>query len=542
MSAVAGIAPAAARDGWLRWVEARRWALVTAYLVLAAVALSPVFAVSVPPLVDYPNHLARMHILANWNADIALQRNYVIHWTLHPNMAMDLIVPLLARVMPIYMAGKVFVVASMLSVMGGTLALRKALVERVGLWPLLVFLVLYNAALSWGFLNFLFAAGLALGTFAGWIAMREGRRLPRFLLFPAAAFAIYVCHLFGLLIYGILVCGYEIWRWRAVPSSRGARFRELAAAGIQFILPAASFLFWVAGTRTGAAAVTNYGSLFAKFAALVSPITSDVLLVDTATVAYLVIVVVVCCAARAISLAPAIRLPALLLFLAALAMPNYLMGVWGTDLRLPTIVACLAIAGTRFGDGSGRLRTMLLGFGVLFVLIRAVAITNSWSAADRDFAEFRAEAAALPPGSRLIPLEDPADRPAGEFSGYLTRYWHMAALAVIERSVFLPTLFSGHTLIAAAPDVAYIDTPVGIPIDRDDLRLDADPASARSPLGHRSTSYMWDYWIGWPENFDYLLAIRFGNRGNPDPARLQPVAEGRIFDLYRIPAGGGRGP
>ena len=94
-------------------------------------------------------------------------------------------------------------------------------------------------------------------------------------------------------------------------------------------------------------------------------------------------------------------------------------------------------------------------------------------------------------------------------------------------------------MVNAAPDVAYIDTPVGTPIFRDMLRLDADPASARYQLGHRFTSYIWDYWTGWPKNFDYLLAIRFDNRGNPAPALLHRVVDGRIFDIYRIAKGHG---
>lgn len=537
-SAAEGTAPAVGA-GWLAWVEDRRWALVSAYVVLTAIALYPVLAVTVPPLIDYPNHLARMHILANWATDPALQRNYVVHWFLHPNMAMDLIVPVLARVMSVYMAGKLFVVATLLSVLGGTLALRKVLVGRIGLWPVLALLVMYNAAFFWGFLNFLLAAGLALGAFAGWIAMRERPAWARCLVFPAAAFALYVCHLFGLLIYGILVFGYEVWRLRTVPSPWPARFHEAAVTGLQFAPPAMLFLYWTAGARTGEGAVTEFGSLLARLFVFVTPVSAGVPQVDIATVAFLGIAAVLCRGARTVSLAPAIRLPALLLFLTALAMPSYLMGVWGTDLRLPAVVACLVIAGTRFGDGSEGRRSLIVGVAVLFVLVRAAVITHSWSGIDRDFAEFRAEAAVLPPGSRLIALEDPDDLPAGALPSYITQHWHMAALAVIERSVFLPTLFSGHTIVDAAPDVAYINTPVGNPIFRDMLRLDADPASARFPLGHRFTSYIWDYWTGWPANFDYLLAIRFDNRANPDPARLRPVAEGRIYDIYRIVKGDG---
>ena len=37
----------------------------SAYVLLGALVLSPLLWVSVPPLVDYPNHLARMWILVH---------------------------------------------------------------------------------------------------------------------------------------------------------------------------------------------------------------------------------------------------------------------------------------------------------------------------------------------------------------------------------------------------------------------------------------------------------------------------------------------
>lgn len=42
---------------------------------LAAMSL---FSVLVPPLGDYPNHLARMHILATYAGSPELQANYII--------------------------------------------------------------------------------------------------------------------------------------------------------------------------------------------------------------------------------------------------------------------------------------------------------------------------------------------------------------------------------------------------------------------------------------------------------------------------------
>src|SRR6266853_104807 len=82
---------------------ARRSRLVRtmAYLLLCGFTLSPLAWVSVPRLVDYPNHLARMWILLQNGKIPELADNYIVHWRLLPNLAMDLVVPLLAQIMPI---------------------------------------------------------------------------------------------------------------------------------------------------------------------------------------------------------------------------------------------------------------------------------------------------------------------------------------------------------------------------------------------------------------------------------------------------------
>ena len=72
-------------------------------LGLASVlALAPVLMYPLPPLADYPNHLARMHVIATIGSDPDLSRHYDIHWQIIPNLIMDMVVPLLTRVTDIY--------------------------------------------------------------------------------------------------------------------------------------------------------------------------------------------------------------------------------------------------------------------------------------------------------------------------------------------------------------------------------------------------------------------------------------------------------
>src|SRR5262249_28768124 len=78
-----------------------------AFALLFALALAPTVMVDIPVMVDYPNHLARMHILATAGTPDQ-SPYYQVKWALYPNLAMDLIVPPLGRLVGIEAATRWF--------------------------------------------------------------------------------------------------------------------------------------------------------------------------------------------------------------------------------------------------------------------------------------------------------------------------------------------------------------------------------------------------------------------------------------------------
>ncbi len=63
--------------------------LTALFAILFVLAAFPVSLIKILPLVDYPNHLARMYLLANLPSSPTLQAFYAIHWRPVPNLAMD---------------------------------------------------------------------------------------------------------------------------------------------------------------------------------------------------------------------------------------------------------------------------------------------------------------------------------------------------------------------------------------------------------------------------------------------------------------------
>jgi len=81
--------------------------------------------------------MARMHILVNLHRSPVLQNIYEIHWCFLPNLAMDVVVPLLSKIMPLFDAGRVYVSVIVVMWITGPLVLHHALFDRVNVWPLI---------------------------------------------------------------------------------------------------------------------------------------------------------------------------------------------------------------------------------------------------------------------------------------------------------------------------------------------------------------------------------------------------------------------
>jgi hypothetical protein len=78
------------------------WQIAVLLVLMLLLASIPIWANQLPPLGDYVNHLARVHVIATISSDPDLARFYEIDWQIIPNMMMDLTVPPLTRVMTVY--------------------------------------------------------------------------------------------------------------------------------------------------------------------------------------------------------------------------------------------------------------------------------------------------------------------------------------------------------------------------------------------------------------------------------------------------------
>ena len=85
------------------------------FLLFTVIATIPIITHPLPPIEDYVNHLARMHVIAVIGQDQNLARFYEIDWQIIPNLVMDLVVPPLMRTINLYVAGQIFTILTFAS-------------------------------------------------------------------------------------------------------------------------------------------------------------------------------------------------------------------------------------------------------------------------------------------------------------------------------------------------------------------------------------------------------------------------------------------
>jgi hypothetical protein len=205
-------------------------------LAAAALWVLPLWVVAFPPMVDYPQQLALSAIL-RWYADPARRFREIYElalWT--PHGLFKLLTAGLAWVMPIEVAGKLIVSASLLGVgLAALLLCRRA--GRPGWYALLALALTYNTVFYWGFVDNLLAYPLALGGAAMADALFERSAERPFggrpwLALAAVTLLFYTVHLQFLLLFAGMVGWLAICRrppWKRLALWLSALVPGLAA-------------------------------------------------------------------------------------------------------------------------------------------------------------------------------------------------------------------------------------------------------------------------------------------------------------------------
>lgn len=495
-------------------------ALVLVWLLLCV----PVMMVSSPPLLDLPNHLARIYLAAAGADDPVLSRFYRIDWALIPNLAMDAAITPLARLLGVYDAARIFLALAFLIWLVAAMVLHRALHGRFSWLPLAAALFLYNGNVNLGFLSYFFSAGVAVLAFACWVYWRDRPVGLRFVFLLIAAPFLFLGHALALGLLILLVAAYEFGRQR--------RTRAVVTPGglLVWLVPLLLPLLWFSALDPRHGGLDfQYGGLRDKISALISPVhmlseygRAEILL-------FLAVIVVLFLAVRyrRIAFPPAMKVPLLVLLGASFAAPLVALGIHFVDLRLPFIFWLLLTASVDYRPTSvreGRRAAISL---TAILTVHIAIITGDWSRMDDDYAELFQAGTAVPTGSRVLTVCDCANNR----NWRLKLHVHTPELLVIERQVFAPMLFTGTHILKVRPPYDRISSPQALPPSFADLEkfLTDDRGGLRGEVPS-----VYRFLVRWYENFDIVIAL-FPNAKEKPPGRLEPLHEGSFFTIYRNP-------
>jgi hypothetical protein len=422
----------------------------------------------------------------------------------------------------------------------GAACLNRSLFGGAHWWQVAFVLLAWNTTLAAGFLNFHIGLGLALlgcaidpvlarKTWAGPLGrIGIGSTL---LIIHAMAFAFYVT------LIAAVTLGPKLGPLKSAGGLRDG-IRRAAITCLPILVPLALFLLFapkLPGSKSWAGPAVAWQHARNAGQAMATAFLTYRFTVDALFAGVLVLPVLLGALTRRIETHAGLLLMAGLFAILSNFMPREIGYTGWIDKRLPPMAVLMFVASVRptIPSTVGWQRAAL-ALTFLAATARTAWVSRIWIARQADFASVERALEQVPSGAAVLPLEhlpsaqDMKQAPLGRYllRGY-PNYGNVAALAIVERHAFIPTLFTaaGKHPIRVLPPWDEIAVAEGSIASVDQL---ADPQAI--PL--------FPYLAHWRDRFDFLLVVcaDLPNERGPLPSLpgLRLVSDQSFAKLYRI--------
>jgi hypothetical protein len=513
---------------------------VAVCVVISLVSLLlPHLIAQVPPVVDFPNHLARLWLIAGGIRLPPLDHYYVIDWSrTSTNMGSDLAASLIGPLVGGATFARGLLAVSLILPCVAGVALHRKLFGGLHWWQLTFAFAAWGRPGLMGLMNFQTSVGLAVLAAAVDPHLRRLGPIGAFAGRAIVAVTIFLWHPFGAPFYAGLLAAlamgpdagpYLTWR------STRSRIAPIGAAFAAAAIPVIAILL-IPGSATDGPPVIGWPPFapMKKLAMLAGGMYGDLLWADVAAGVTMAAIIAASAWRRRLQAHFGLLMLGIGLILVALIMPSRIGTAWEVDRRLPIMALLTLLAAIRPDLGLSRVATRALACLLLALgLIRTAAVAAVWSSAQRDISALRTVLTSLPEGASLLTLlHDPAwaeaaHAPKGRYTRTVRNFDHYGALAVPWRHAFVPNLFAirGQQPLTVSRPFIQISGSAGNPATIADLYAPRAPGVA--------------YAARW-RCFQYMLVL---NGDLPDArapalplADLTPVADRGFAALYRIKA------
>jgi hypothetical protein len=202
-------------------------------VILAMMLVAPIWSVRFPPLLDYPNHLARSFILAHLRDPAFTFGNYFrADWGAYPYLGMDASLAVLGRLFPIETAGRVFLSLCSLALPAAAWFFLRQVDPGAGANAAWALLIAFNVFFLEGFLNFDLSVAVGFFALGLWLQWLKKPGLARWMAVLFAFTALYFTHLIGFAVSGLIMIAclalsrrpLRDWMWSGALALPGCAF------------------------------------------------------------------------------------------------------------------------------------------------------------------------------------------------------------------------------------------------------------------------------------------------------------------------------
>ena len=492
-------------------------------LATALVLIAPVWLVTNQSSMDGPSHLAELYVLTNSQNPVTRSPFYEVQWSATPDLAAELVVPVLNQIFPFTVSVKLFLSLAILFWAVGPGLVQSALYGRQYATSLAAGLLAYNANFFNGFWNCYFGLGLALVIFSLWIRWSSHFSLWRRVALALAFLATYACHLVAAVGPLILLIGYETHRFRRVAGM--LRTLAVAIGNLSLtILPALiAALFRPSGAGLGATRdfFLNFGGRVHALLQVGLPQGEKLF------IPLLLILFGLAWFAGYIRVHASMRRLIFVFALICVVVPVWAGGGWGLHIRYPALLGAVALASCAV-VAEERTQLAAAAASLACVAIASLALLFVWKRIDAQTDEYRTALRQIPVAAKTMLVVD--DRTGPSARAY--PYFHIGAYAVIDRNAFFAGLLTtrGQHVVYPRSEFRTISARASddsLPVSYTQLRAleKAAPSSKVSRTGHPNLR-------NWPCTFDVVTVI--GAEPTTALPELRLMHRGSFFSIYAV--------
>ena len=452
-------------------------ALIT--IAILAVLAMPFSVDTVPPLLDYPIHLARAYIVMEYDDSPILPKMFNINWRPLPNLASDLTLYWLGKIMTIEEAGRLLACLCVVATFLGVIFLHRINFGEWGWWPLLAALPAFHGAFTAGFINY--SIGIALIPYALIFSIIAGRKslVLRVFIDSASALILFFCHVISTGIFGVFLMGltFEVLINNKRLSIGHINFKSILACLIPFVVPAFLYFQFSLSEVISRDSYMAFGEwkILPKLRGVMMPFLSGHYILDLIVLLFVYSLFMLFFYRGNLKIKKEFLFGILATLFAFIVLPGHLLDAAFIMDRLPIAAVLITIATTNPLSVKRRSIIFIIMLLISLVTARSYKTMADWNESDQYLLRLTLATENIEPGSSVLIVS-----PLTEISNKSLRQWHqirfhepdwhfalgniptlhsLPAMPLIRRSAFsqIHFVWSDKQVLSLAQDFQHLD-------------------------------------------------------------------------------------